>query len=383
MNKDKSSDSVLAAHGGPRSVTDSVSPWPVTSEEIFNSILGVVKSGQWGKYQGDATALLEEKIIQTFGCSEVLLASSGTIAVELALRGVGVKPGDEVILAGYDFPGNFRAVEAIGATPVLVDVAAGTWVPDATRVGTGVSEKTRAVLISHLHGQLIDVPQVRRRLDDVSDHRIMIVEDSCQVPGAIMGEQKCGAMGDVGVLSFGGSKLLSAGRGGAVLSSDASVLQRARVWASRGNDAFPLSQLQAAALLPQFETLDELGAQRCRAAGELIDSVSALDDQLIAAGTHVSGSAWYKVPFLLGPGLDRDVAIELMKAEGVPIDIGFRGFARRSARRCRKVDELPNSIVAADRTLLLHHPALLDSVQTRCQIFAGIKKVMDYLDDIR
>ena len=82
------------------------------------------------------------------------------------------------------------------------------------------------------------------------------------MPGAAIGGLPCGIFGDVCVLSFGGSKLLSAGRGGAVLSENESVIRRAEHFGSRGNDAFPLSQLQAAALMPQVAELDQYNRVR-------------------------------------------------------------------------------------------------------------------------
>lgn len=375
----KSVEILLAAHGGPKAVANPVSDWPRTSDEVLASVSESVQSGHWGKYDGQYTQRLEETLRVFFACSEILLASSGTIAVELALRGVGVKSGDEVVLAGYDFPGNFRAIEAIGAVPVLVDVAQDSWVADAESVVAAVSEKTTAVLVSHLHGQLVDVPEIRERLGQHSDREILIVEDACQVPGAKLKSQRCGTMGDVGVLSFGGSKLLSAGRGGAVIGNRPELVQRARVFSNRGNDAFPLSQLQAAALIPQFDSLVEFSERRCVAAGELINASALKDCDLIEVGRYVAGSAWYKVPFLIDEKIDRELAIALLKAEGVPADIGFRGFAKRSSRRCRKVGELSHSIAAANRTILLHHPALLEAQQTREQIANGILKVMEYL----
>jgi dTDP-4-amino-4,6-dideoxygalactose transaminase len=141
------------------------------------------------------------------------LGSSGTIAVELALRGLKVAAGDEVILAAYDFPGNFRAIEAIGARPMLVDLAPGTWTLDVDHVEAAISPVTKAIVVSHLHGSLADM----QRLCELANERgLTIVEDACQVPGASISGRPTGSWGDCGILSFGGSKLLTAGRGGAI-----------------------------------------------------------------------------------------------------------------------------------------------------------------------
>jgi len=298
------------------------------------------------------------------------------MAVELALRAVGVKPDTEVVLAAYDFPGNFRAIEAIGAKPVLVDVVENGWVIEVSQLEQAVCDKTSAVLVSHLHGQLLDLSSIRTALPE----SIPIVEDCCQVPGAMLDGQPCGSFGDVSAFSFGGSKLLSAGRGGAILSNDESFIRRAQLFGARGNDAFPLSQLQAAVLVPQIGELALRNNLRQSAAKSMIASVAEVcPSSLMRPETQID-SAWYKIPWLLKDGIDRETVLARMQAEGVPVDVGFRGFAKRTGRRCRKVGDLPNAIHAASQTILLNHPALLEPVETREQIVSGFQKVMDSLN---
>jgi dTDP-4-amino-4,6-dideoxygalactose transaminase len=368
--------SKLAINGGTKSVTNLISPWPVASDAVRQSLQSVVNSNAWGLYDGDSTDSLQVKLQDVFDCAHSLLSCSGTMAVELALRGVGVKHGDEVILAAYDFPGNFRAIEAIGAMPVLVDVVEDAWIIETETLAAAVSEKTSAVLVSHLHGQLIDFAALR----DSLPRSIPVVEDCCQVPGASIDGKPCGSFGDVSAFSFGGSKLLSAGRGGAVLSDDESVISRAKHFGSRGNDAFPLSQLQAAVLIPQLDELESRNLIRQSAVEEMVAAVEGVCGSMLIRPKTQETSAWYKLPWRLRSNVDREVVVSRLKAEGVPVDVGFRGFTKRTARRCRKVGDLINAQRAADETILLHHPALLEPADTRKQIVSGFQKVMDSLD---
>src|SRR5690606_8468971 len=138
----------------------------------------------------------------------------------LALRGLKIGPGDEVLLAGYDFAGNFRAIEAVGARPALIDINPATWCLDVDLLESAIGPETRAVIASHLHGGLVPM---RRLMQLASARGIAVVEDACQAPGAIIDGRRAGTWGDAGVLSFGGSKLLTAGRGGAVLTQSAEV----------------------------------------------------------------------------------------------------------------------------------------------------------------
>ncbi|MCG8450403.1 MAG: DegT/DnrJ/EryC1/StrS family aminotransferase, partial [Pirellulales bacterium] len=108
-------------------VTSGPFPWPIPDEDVQEALSRTYREGAWGHYQGPESEQLIQELCQYFACSHALLCCSGTIGIELALRGCGVTAGDEVVLAGYDFPGNFRAIEAVGARPVLADVAPGSW----------------------------------------------------------------------------------------------------------------------------------------------------------------------------------------------------------------------------------------------------------------
>src|SRR5690348_5461621 len=90
--------------------------------KVVESVQAILRDGTWCNYHGGAIDQLKENLSARFDRPHVQLCSSGTIATELALRGLKVGPGDEVILCGYDFPGNFRAIEAVGAVPVLIDL---------------------------------------------------------------------------------------------------------------------------------------------------------------------------------------------------------------------------------------------------------------------
>ena len=313
-----------------------------------------------GRYEGQLSVELHSKLQSSFRLSHSLLCSSGTISVELALRGVGVKAGDEVILSAYDFPGNFRSIEAVGAVPVLVDVVANDWVIDPEQISAAISEKTVAIIVSHLHGQIADTKAIGQH---AKMHDLKIIEDVCQSPGAKFAGQMLGTFGDVATFSFGGSKLLSAGRGGAVLSNDEAIIQRAKIFAHRGNDAFPLSQIQAAVLLPQFDQLHARNQQRHNTAIKIVNSIEPLTGlsllKIEEGGETVGG--FYKLPILIdaGASFDRTKFLSVIQSEGVAMDVGFRGFAKRSTRRCRHVGSLEHSIHAAGNTMLLHHPILL------------------------
>ena len=387
-----SSSRRLAIDGGEPLFPSGPPSWPLSDVAVLESLNAAFADGNWGRYQGPYIEQLSNQLAAQQSIPHVHLCSSGTVAVELALRGLKIGPGDEVVLAGYDFPGNFRCIEAVGARPVLIDLAAGDWTVNAETIEQALSPQVRAVIVSHLHGSLADMQAIRELADRSG---FAIVEDACQATGAMVQGKPAGSWGDAGILSFGGSKLLTAGRGGAVLTHRADVAQRIKVFTDRGNDAFPLSQLQAAALLPQLETLAARNAARLKNVQRLLNAVRDLPWLESLSLTPDCMQAFYKLAWLIVPegnnetlpdeaGLQlqeraRNWFIAALKAEGVAMDEGFRGFARRSSSRCRVAGTLKNAARAAAGTVILHHPALLESPEYIDRLAVAIRGVANQM----
>lgn len=376
----------LAINGGEPAFPAGPPGWPLADEDIRVALDAAWRDGSWGRYEGPHGERLAELLAAMHGTPHVLACSSGTIAVELALRGLGIDAGDEVILAAYDFPGNFRSIEATGARPVLVDINPRTWCVDVQHLEAAIGPNTRAVIVSHLHGGLSEMPAI---CEIATRRGLTVVEDACQSPGAVVAGRPAGSWGDVGVLSFGGSKLLTAGRGGAIVTRRADIFQRAKIFCERGNHAFPLSELQAAVLIPQIEKLPERNARRCENVRWLLAALRdvaglaaiALPPEHSALPVHAADRpSFYKVAFLYDAaacgGRSRDEFIAAIQAEGVALDAGFRGFADRSENRCRKPLPLPHARRAAEATLLWHHPVLLETHETIDRVAEAIQKVV-------
>jgi dTDP-4-amino-4,6-dideoxygalactose transaminase len=224
----------------------------------------------------------------------------------------------------------------------------------------------------------------------LADERgVPIVEDACQSPGAVIAGRRAGTWGDAGVLSFGGSKLTAAGRGGAIVTSDRRVYERIRRHVLRGNDLSPLSELQAAALVPQWLRLEERNAARARGVRRLLNglgSESGLRPLQVPASDEVPG--YYKVGFeyqsgRLG-GLSRETFCRAMRAEGVAFSPGFRALHRiHAGRRFRSAGALPAADRADDAIVVLHHPVLLEDQSRITEIADAAAKVRRFADDLK
>jgi dTDP-4-amino-4,6-dideoxygalactose transaminase len=339
--------------------------WPVPDDAVRAALDAAYRNGSWGKYHGGGVARLEERLAAYHRVDFALTCGSGTFAVELALRALKVGPGDEVVLAAYDYPGNFLGVHAVGAVPVLAEVDAGSWNLAPGRLEEALSPRTRAVIASHLHGGVVPMRELTAL---AAAHGLRVVEDAAQCPGALVQGRRAGTWGDVGVLSFGGSKLLTAGRGGALLTRHADIHQRARVFLQRGNLVCPLSELQAAVLLPQLDALDARNARRAAAARLLGERLAELPGlRPFANPPETAGPdtapAYYKLGVQLDAerfGLARERLVAAARAEGVALDEGFRALhVGRSPSRFRRAGSLAEAERAHQGALVLHHPLLL------------------------
>jgi dTDP-4-amino-4,6-dideoxygalactose transaminase len=223
-----------------------------------------------------------------------------------------------------------------------------------------------------------------------------VVEDAAQAPGATAQGKPAGTWGDVGTLSFGGSKLLTAGRGGALLFRDAEVFQRAKVALHRGVQAWAaLSELQAAVLRPQLAKLRDATARRLANARRIVEctplapradtSAAALTPLAVCDGTARGASgvhsepAFYKLGFRYDPaafGLPRDTFVKAMRAEGVAFDAGFKALhAGRSPSRFHAAGDLANATAAGERCVVLHHPVLSGTAADAEQVAAAVAKI--------
>lgn len=388
--------------------------WPFDWPEVCAAAEQAIADGSWGRYHGPhcealrnrlselhaspshfvaddghpvaSGTLLSQREDESTDLPDIVLCCSGTAAVELALRGAQVEPGDEVILAAYDFRANFQNVLTVGATPVLVDLDPQSWQLDLAQVEAALSDRTKAIIASHLHGASVDLPRLMALAES---RQLTVIEDVCQATGAIVNGRRAGTQGHAGVLSFGGSKLLTAGRGGAVIASSPELAQRIRLYVERGNSAYPLSELQAALLLPQVKQLDVRNRQRLDNVRLLLNLLSDLPGLTpifaLPDPDSLDVPAFYKVGFRYTPAefhnLSRDCFAAAVRAEGVALDPGFRSFPQtHSRRRYRAVSDLPIAAQADANIVILHHPVLLGSqldIQTVSQAIHRVAAASD------
>jgi dTDP-4-amino-4,6-dideoxygalactose transaminase len=198
--------------------------------ELDAAVLQVLRSGQY--IGGGVIAAFEQAFASAVGTPFAVGCNSGTDALILALRGLGIGAGDEVITCSFSFFATAEAISAVGATPVFVDVEPSTYLIDLDQVEAAITPATRALMPVHLFGRPVDM----ERLCAIAErHKLKVVEDCAQASGASWRGKAVGSWGDVGCFSFFPTKNLGgAGDGGAVTCRDEALAQRMRELAVHG-----------------------------------------------------------------------------------------------------------------------------------------------------
>jgi len=192
--------------------------------DIDRAIGSVLDRADW--ILGEDVTAFEQEFADYCDVRGAVGVDSGTSALELALRALGVGPGDEVITAANTFIATALAITSVGARPVLVDVDPTTYLLDASRVETALTKHTRAIIPVHLYGQPVDMDPI---LELARARGLVVIEDACQAHGARYKGRRVGSLGDAAAFSFYPGKNLGAyGDGGAVVSDRADVVERVR-----------------------------------------------------------------------------------------------------------------------------------------------------------
>jgi len=217
---------------------------------------------------GDVTTLFEDQLAELLGCKYVVTVTSGTAAIFLSLAGLGVGPGDEVIVPDVTFIATANAVVMTGAQPVLVDVDPSTFNIDPQAVARAITPQTRAVIPVHVSGRAANLSAI---LEIAEKHGISVVEDAAEAFMSRVDGKCLGTFGKAGCLSFSPNKTITTGQGGAILTNDSHLHTRFRelkdqgrpVRGTGGDDVhravgynFKFTNLQAAVGLGQLTFLE-------------------------------------------------------------------------------------------------------------------------------
>lgn len=275
---------------------------------------------------GPRTAELEEEFAARHDMPYAVAVSSGTAALEIIFRCLGLG-GREVIVPANTFFATAAAAVHAGARPRLADVDRCTLALSRATVEAALTDDTAAVVMVHIGGLVS--PEVEAIRDLCRDRGLAFVEDAAHAHGASVNGRAAGSFGAASAFSFYPTKVLTAGEGGIILTRDEGLRDEARVYRDQGKASFlggdhvvlgsawRMSELHAAVALAHLGCLDEFLAFRHAAAAVYEAGLARLDGVVALSPPPGCDSNFYKYPVLLDPGLERDEVKARVRARGV------------------------------------------------------------------
>lgn len=393
----------LAVHGGEPVTRQPFAPWPWFPAEVIEAAAAVLRSGRINYWTGDEGRQFEREFAAAAGCSHAIALANGTLALELALFGLGIAPGDEVVVPSRTFIATASCAIMRGATPVCADVDRDSGTLTAETILPVLTPRTKAVIAVHLAGWPCDMQPI---LALARQRGIKVIEDCAQTHGAVYKGKPVGSLGDVAAWSFCQDKIMTTGgEGGMLTTDDAALWERCWGYKDHGKsyDAvyrrehppgfkwlhesfgsnWRLTEMQSAMGRKLLRTLPEQVALRRRHATALTAGFSDIAALRVVNASDEMQNSFYKYyvyvrPELLKDGWTRDRIIEAIEAEGVPCFSGSCSeiyLEKAFPEHMRPKQRFPVARELGETSLMfLVHPTLTDEqIAWTCE---AVRKVM-------
>ncbi|MCC6367650.1 MAG: DegT/DnrJ/EryC1/StrS family aminotransferase [Bryobacterales bacterium] len=402
----------LALFGGKPVRVKPFPAWPAFDEREERYALEVVRSGCWWRYtMGEAVdagaaspgepskvAEFQRLFARAHGARYGIACASGTAALEVALRALGVGSGDEVIVPPYTFVATATAPLLIGATPVFCDIDLETFNMSPARFEEAITPRTRAVIPVHFAGLAAHMDVI---LTIAKRHGVAVLEDAAHAHGGTWMGKGLGSLGAAGVFSFQASKNMTAGEGGLITTNDEDLAEicESLIWGGRHAGQpwyshyrlgwnYRLTEFQGAILLAQLERLTEQTARRRTNAAYLTSRLRDIPGiRILETPDYATGHSHHLFVLRFEPkafGLTREQFLEALQAEGIPASSGYAHSLFRNPMfldPALRVDMerykalCPNSERACGEAVWLEHRLLLGDQEDMEDIVRAVEKV--------
>lgn len=337
---------------------------PYLNEDLMHGVLEVLDSGYWT--EGAVTREFEELCRRHIGCAHALAVCNCSLGLEMALRALGIGPGDEVVVADYTYPVTAGVVNLVGATAVLADVERDTMLLDLAALEAAITPRTKAIMPVSIFG----LPLAYDRLAEIKQkHGLYVIEDAaCSIGSAYRG-RKTGAWADISAFSFYPRKFIATGEGGLVTTDNpvwaewmdsfkhfgmqAQTTREDTVFGMVGTN-YKLSNILGAVGRAQMRVIDMLLARRREQAARYVELLAG--DQRVGVPRVVDGGdPSYQSFCVFVP--ERDRVMRAMRAAGIEVQIGSYALHRHPAFQsgplCRHAGGLDNSRWVFEHALAL------------------------------
>ena len=397
----------LALLGGKRTKTKPFPVWPQYDEKERRALEEVLESRVWWRTSGTKTLAFEREFAAFHGAKHGIAVTNGTAALEVTMLGLGIQAGDEVIVPAFTFIATASAVLAAGALPVLVDIDRETFCIDAELAEAAITPRTKAIVAVHMGGNVADLDA----LSELCKRRgLALIEDCAHAHASEWRGRRVGSFGTAGTFSFQSGKLMTAGEGGIVITSEDAFERRARSVHDCGRlpgewfydhyqhgSNYRLSEWQGAVLSAQLTRLDEQTARR-HANARLLDAelakIEGVTPQRLGAQCTRNGhyAQIFHVDSAKFGGISMNRFVEAMIAEGIPNqasypplherDVFRNGSYRERLSGTQKTEpheflrgEFLNTKRAAWETYWVPQTALLGDEEDMMEIVEAVRKI--------
>lgn len=289
----------------------------------------------WGEQCYEYIHRFEKEFSQHLGVEYAIATSSCTGALHMGLAALGIRLGDEVILADTNWIATAAPIAHLGATPVFVDILSDSWCINPTLAEKAITPNTKAIIATHLYGNLCDMDSL---LSIGELHGIPIIEDAAEAIGAVYKGNRAGSMGRFGAFSFHGTKTLTTGEGGAFVTSDPVLREKVLTLSNHGRPRsqskqfwpdvigykYKMSNVQAAIGCAQLERVEELVTRKREILSYYTDKINGIP--WITMNVEADGTtngAWMPTVVFRG---DKGITREILMDAFFSADIDARVF---------------------------------------------------------
>jgi len=392
--------------------------WPIWDRSAEESVLSILRSGNWFRGRGKTVSEFEENYAALMGAKRCVCTVNGTNALLTALHVLDIGVGDEVIVSPYTFIATYNVVIGSAALPVFADTDPETFQINPDKIEERINENTRAILPVHILG----LPANMDRINAIArKHNLVVIEDACQAWLAEWRGKKCGTLGDLGCFSFQNSKHLPAGEGGAVIGDDDEIMDRCfsyhncgRPYGSvKGTSGYPIigtnrrmTEYQAAILLSQMKRLEkdtQTRGENARYLSSKIKGIPGIVPHKLYEGA--TRAAYHLYPFRYKKehfnNIPRGKFLSALSAEGIPCSGGYgpqyrdglieaalnsrnfkRSFSRERLDRYRRELNYPGNDQLCQEAVWLSQTLLLTTKRDMDDIANAILKVYENRDKL-
>lgn len=305
-------------------------------------VLDCIKSG-WISSNGKYVELFEEKFAEYCNSKYAISVTNGTVALHLALKSIGIKEGDEIIIPNFTMAATAFAIRYLGAIPVFVDVKSDTWNIDTKQIQRKISKKTKAILYVSIFGSPCDMEQLWILS---KEHSIKLIEDAAESHGAEYKNEKVGSLADVTTFSFYSNKNLTTGEGGMVVTNDKKISNNCRYFKNMcfklngprdyiHNDLgynYRMSNIHAAIGLAQVEKANYYRELRIKIGERYMKNLSGIDGVILQKHLNNTLPVYWVNGLIIEEkdfGKDRKEVIKILKNNGVDTRLFFQGMNKQ------------------------------------------------------